>query len=105
MPEYDPHWGSTNVNTPFSVILCQCSGTKCECSVTFQSMMSLSCRYFLLARTDPDAPPGKGFTGFIVDRDLPGVTVGRKVVARILMTQSQLVKALSRVQHANCLTS
>lgn len=34
--------------------------------------------YFLLARTDPDAPPGKGFTGFIVDRDSPGVTVGRK---------------------------
>lgn len=34
--------------------------------------------YFLLARTDPDAPPGKGFTGFIVDRDSPGITVGRK---------------------------
>ncbi|KAJ7378127.1 hypothetical protein OS493_024792 [Desmophyllum pertusum] len=34
--------------------------------------------YFLLARTDPDASAGKGFTGFIVDRDSPGVTVGRK---------------------------
>ena len=49
-------------------------------------MVSLSCRYFLLARTDPDAPPGKGFTGFIVDRDSPGVIVGRKVLARIFMT-------------------
>ncbi|KAL9989523.1 hypothetical protein ACROYT_G004084 [Oculina patagonica] len=34
--------------------------------------------YFVLARTDPDAPAGKGFTGFIVDRNSPGVTVGRK---------------------------
>lgn len=36
-------------------------------------------RYFLLARTDPDAPAGKGFTGFVVDADTPGITLGRKV--------------------------
>lgn len=37
--------------------------------------------YFLLARTNPDpkAPAGKAFTGFIVERDFPGVTPGRKV--------------------------
>ncbi len=36
--------------------------------------------YFVLARTDPDpkAPAGKAFTGFIVDRDSKGLTVGRK---------------------------
>lgn len=37
-------------------------------------------RYFLLARTDPDAPAGKGFTGFVVDADTPGITLGRKVL-------------------------
>ena len=37
--------------------------------------------YFVLARTDPDpkASTAKAFTGFIVDRDSPGVIVGRKV--------------------------
>jgi acyl-CoA dehydrogenase len=36
--------------------------------------------YFVLARTDPDpkCPAGKAFTGFVVDRDTPGVSVGRK---------------------------
>lgn len=36
--------------------------------------------YFVLARTNPDpkAPANKAFTGFIVDRDTPGVTPGRK---------------------------
>jgi len=36
--------------------------------------------YFLLARTDPDpkCPASKAFTGFIVDRDTPGITPGRK---------------------------
>lgn len=37
--------------------------------------------YFVLARTaeDPKTSAGKAFTGFIVDRDTPGITVGRKV--------------------------
>ena len=37
--------------------------------------------YFVLARTDPDpkAPASKAFTGFIVERDTPGLTPGRKV--------------------------
>ena len=33
--------------------------------------------YFVLAKTDPDAGH-RGMTGFIVDHDAPGITVGRK---------------------------
>ncbi|CAB3376228.1 Hypothetical predicted protein [Cloeon dipterum] len=38
--------------------------------------------YFLLARTNPDpkAPASKAFTGFIVEREFPGVTPGRKEI-------------------------
>ncbi|KAK7580263.1 hypothetical protein V9T40_000892 [Parthenolecanium corni] len=38
--------------------------------------------YFVLARTDPDpkTPASKAFTGFIVERDFPGVTPGRKEI-------------------------
>ncbi|XP_075230410.1 medium-chain acyl-CoA dehydrogenase [Lycorma delicatula] len=38
--------------------------------------------YFVLARTDldPKAPTGKAFTGFIVERDTPGLTPGRKEI-------------------------
>lgn len=41
----------------------------------------LLCRYFVLARSDPDpkCPANKAFTGFIVERETPGVTPGRKV--------------------------
>lgn len=37
--------------------------------------------YFVLARTNPDpkVPASKAFTGFVLDRDTPGVTPGRKV--------------------------
>ena len=37
--------------------------------------------YFVLARThpDPNAPASKALTGFIVDRDTPGIIVGKKV--------------------------
>lgn len=36
--------------------------------------------FFVLARTntDPKCPTSKAFTGFVVDRDTPGVIVGRK---------------------------
>lgn len=36
--------------------------------------------YFLLARTNPDpkAPSNKAFSAFIIDRDTPGITPGRK---------------------------
>ncbi|XP_071493825.1 medium-chain specific acyl-CoA dehydrogenase, mitochondrial-like [Diadema antillarum] len=36
--------------------------------------------YFVLARTNPDpkAPTNSAFTGFIVDRDSPGLSLGRK---------------------------
>ncbi|XP_059062303.1 medium-chain specific acyl-CoA dehydrogenase, mitochondrial isoform X3 [Achroia grisella] len=36
--------------------------------------------YFVLARTNPDpkCPPSKAFTGFIVEREWPGVVPGRK---------------------------
>ncbi|KAI9597418.1 acyl-CoA dehydrogenase/oxidase [Syncephalis fuscata] len=36
--------------------------------------------YFVLARTDAKASTGKAFTGFIVDADSPGITVGRKEI-------------------------
>lgn len=38
--------------------------------------------YFVLARTDndPSTPAGKAFTGFIVERDTPGVNPGRKEI-------------------------
>ncbi|KAL1130733.1 hypothetical protein AAG570_011974 [Ranatra chinensis] len=38
--------------------------------------------YFVLARTHPDpkAPASKAFTGFIVEKDTPGLTVGRKEI-------------------------
>mmetsp|Transcript_20910 Transcript_20910/g.66676 ORF Transcript_20910/g.66676 Transcript_20910/m.66676 type:complete len:415 (-) Transcript_20910:172-1416(-) len=35
--------------------------------------------YFVLAKTDPGAG-GKGMTGFVVDADAPGITVGRKEI-------------------------
>ncbi|EEY56335.1 medium-chain specific acyl-CoA dehydrogenase, mitochondrial precursor [Phytophthora infestans T30-4] len=36
--------------------------------------------YFVLAKTDPNANAGSAFTGFIVDADTPGITVGRKEI-------------------------
>jgi acyl-CoA dehydrogenase len=36
--------------------------------------------YFVLAKTDADAKAGSAFTGFIVDADSPGITVGRKEI-------------------------
>lgn len=41
----------------------------------------LVCRYFLLARTNPDpkCSASKAFTGFIVEADTPGIQIGRKV--------------------------
>merc|ERR1712137_1270904 len=36
--------------------------------------------YFVLAKTDPGAAKGRGFTGFILDADTPGITVGRKEI-------------------------
>ncbi|KCV72639.1 acyl-CoA dehydrogenase [Fonticula alba] len=34
--------------------------------------------YYVLARSDPNANAGRAFTCFIVDKDTPGITVGRK---------------------------
>lgn len=36
--------------------------------------------YFVLARTDPTAPASSAMTAFIVDRDTPGITPGRKEI-------------------------
>jgi acyl-CoA dehydrogenase len=38
--------------------------------------------YFLLARTsdDPKASAGSAFTAFVLDRDTPGITVGKKEI-------------------------
>ena len=37
--------------------------------------------YFVLTRSDPDpkCPASKAFTAFVIDRDAPGVSVGKKV--------------------------
>lgn len=44
-------------------------------------MFTLCCdRYFLLARSDPTAETGKAFTAFVIERDTPGITPGRKVM-------------------------
>jgi acyl-CoA dehydrogenase len=34
--------------------------------------------FFVLAKTDPERGTGSAFTGFIVDADTPGITVGKK---------------------------
>ncbi|GAA5861288.1 hypothetical protein JCM1840_005317 [Sporobolomyces johnsonii] len=36
--------------------------------------------YFVLAKTDPDAKPHKSLSGFIVDRNTPGISVESKLV-------------------------
>ncbi|KAI8826828.1 acyl-CoA dehydrogenase/oxidase [Fimicolochytrium jonesii] len=36
--------------------------------------------YFVLARTDEKASTGKAFTGFIVDGNSPGITIGKKEI-------------------------
>lgn len=36
--------------------------------------------YFVLARTDPSAGPGKAMTGFVVDASTPGISYGDKLV-------------------------
>jgi acyl-CoA dehydrogenase len=36
--------------------------------------------FFVMAKTDPDAKAGSAFTGFVVDADTPGITVGRKEI-------------------------
>lgn len=36
--------------------------------------------FFVLARTEANAPTGKAFTGFIVDGDSPGIQRGRKEI-------------------------
>ena len=42
-------------------------------------LYAIDCRYFVLAKTDPTKKTGEAFTGFIVDVDSPGITVGKKV--------------------------
>jgi len=36
--------------------------------------------YFVLARSDMTAPAGRGFTGFVVDANSPGISVGKKEI-------------------------
>jgi len=36
--------------------------------------------FFVLAKTDPQANAGKAFTGFIVEKDTPGFTLGKKEI-------------------------
>lgn len=51
--------------------------------------------YFVLARTstDPKCPASKAFTGFIVERDTPGLTPGRKVMIIYLIRRGQNIRA------------
>lgn len=46
--------------------------------------------YFVLARTntDPNAPANEAFTGFIVERDTPGVILGQKVSSSTLISKT-----------------
>lgn len=64
-----------------SVCQCQCLLSVCL-SVCLYVCLSLL-RYFLLARSDPDpnadTNTSKAFTAFVVDRDTPGITPGKKV--------------------------
>ena len=49
-----------------------------HCAV-IRIVSSICSRYFVLARTaEKGVPAGKAFTAFIVERDWPGVSVGRK---------------------------
>lgn len=59
--------------------------------------------YFVLARTNPDpkAPASKALTGFIVDRDTPGLTPGRKVVCSLDNTLSQAQSNSAFLQEIN----
>eukprot|EP00039_Didymoeca_costata_P020089 m.340033 g.340033 ORF g.340033 m.340033 type:complete len:422 (+) comp19089_c0_seq1:30-1295(+) len=36
--------------------------------------------FFVLAKTDPSQKAGSAFTGFVVDADSPGITIGRKEI-------------------------
>lgn len=48
--------------------------------------------FFVLARTSDDAkaPQSKALSGFIVDANTPGITVGRKVIAFFFIVTSTL---------------
>ncbi len=43
-------------------------------------LLAIAARYFVLAVTDPTASPGKRMTGFVVDANTPGISVGEKLV-------------------------
>lgn len=49
--------------------------------VETSTSLSTICRYFVLARSNPDpkASASTAYTGFIVDTNTPGVTPGKKV--------------------------
>lgn len=36
--------------------------------------------YFVLAKSDPSAPPHKSMTGFVVDASTPGIQIGKKEI-------------------------
>jgi alkylation response protein AidB-like acyl-CoA dehydrogenase len=48
-------------------------------SKTFITNGSLADVVTVVARTDPDAPPGQAFTAFLVETDLPGFSVSREL--------------------------
>lgn len=60
-----------------------------------------------MARTDPDpkTPASKAFTGFIVERDFPGVTPGRKVgkISKQLRSRGRFISILQVLFELGCL--
>lgn len=54
-------------------------------------------RYFLLARSNPDpkVPASKGFTGFIVEADTPGIQIGRKVKCISVVKASNIILTIN----------
>ena len=71
----------------YEVRLCRLDAYK-KWSIFPLTLGMLQFRYFVLARTNPDpkCPASKAFTGFIVERDWPGVTPGRKVTRRYIFS-------------------
>lgn len=53
--------------------------------------------FFVLARTNPDpkAPASSAFTGFIVERDFPGVSLGKKVFTFVTIFKQTPLKLAS----------
>lgn len=57
-----------------------CHDRRCPVAARNVCHIPWKLRYFVLAKTDMTASTGSAFTGFIVDADSQGITIGRKEV-------------------------